>query len=95
MKKLWSGIKAIINFNDSKLNPIINLKKCDGNVITDPVTVANTFNDFFVNIGNHTEKSIPKSNVPFSNFFKGDFSHSFFITSVSAAEVSSIISSFN
>ena len=26
MKKLWSGIKAIINFNDNKLNPLINLK---------------------------------------------------------------------
>ena len=86
----------IINFKESKLNPIINLKECYGNVITDPVTVANTFNAFFVNIGNHTERSIPKSKVPFSNFSRfSDFSHTFFIISVSAADVSSTISSLN
>ena len=95
MKKLWSGIKSLIDFNDSKLNPIINLKMWNGNVITDPFSVANTFNDFFVNIGNHTERSIPKSNVPFSNFLKDNFSHLFFITSVSTVEVSSIILSLN
>lgn len=35
MKKLWSGIKSIINFSDNNLRAAIHLDGINGNLITD------------------------------------------------------------
>ena len=78
MKKLLPGIKAIVNLRDSKLGPSIHLKDDCDHLINNPVTVSNTFNDFFANVCSATANSIPKTTTHFSNFLKGYYHDSFF-----------------
>ena len=49
MKKLWSGIKSIININNNRLHTMSQIVH-DGQVINKPTEMANVFNDYFVNI---------------------------------------------
>ena len=50
----------------------------DGKEIDSPDDVANTFNRFFSNIGNETEKTIPKGKTDFASYLKHNFASSFF-----------------
>ena len=59
IKKTWEGIRKVINpgkptsFEISQLN-------IKGKIIDDPKDIANSANDFFVNVGPNTEKTVPK-----------------------------------
>lgn len=94
MKKLWSGIRSIINIKDNK-HPMVHSLTENGISINNPQDVVNKFNHFFVNIGKSTDKTIGKSNKHFSTFLNGNYTNSFFFLHcpVTPAEVSSVISS--
>ena len=49
-KKVWEGIKSIINIKNSK-NNIISQLKVNEKSIDDPNEIAKSLNDFFVNVG--------------------------------------------
>ena len=57
-KKIWEGIKSIINIKNPK-GTTINQLKLNEKIIDDPKEIAETVNKFFVNIGPSTEKEIP------------------------------------
>ena len=61
-KKIWEGIRSIINLSNSKNNSISQLK-VDEKIIDDPKEIASALNNFFVNIGPNTEKTIPHNPV--------------------------------
>ena len=70
IKKTWEGIRKIINpgkpleFGISQLN-------IKGKIIDDPQDIANNVNDFFVNVGPNTEKTVPKTgNISPERFLK-------------------------
>ena len=48
MKKLWSGIKSIVNISDNKTGINISHLLQDGKEIDDPQKMANTFNNFLL-----------------------------------------------
>ena len=48
-KKLWEGIKSIINTKNSKLSNINQLKIND-EILDNPKEIVEAFNDFFVNV---------------------------------------------
>ena len=53
-KKLWTGIRQILK---TTTNPSSNINIYrDGRLITDQKTVADDFNDFFINVGTITIK---------------------------------------
>ena len=58
-KKIWEGIRSIININKSKFKCISRLNVNDKE-INNPKEIVETINDFFVNVGPNTEKSIPQ-----------------------------------
>ena len=58
MKNTWKGIKDILNQKKTSQISQINHKNVN---ITNPSEIANTFNNFFANVGPNCEKQIPKS----------------------------------
>ena len=57
-KKVWEGIRSIINIKNSK-KTLINQLKINDRIIDQPKEIAETVNNFFVEIGTNTEKNIP------------------------------------
>ena len=57
-KKVWEGIRSIINIKNPKGTSISQLK-VDDRIIEDPKEIAESVNDFFVDIGKNTERNIP------------------------------------
>ena len=66
-KKIWEGIKSIINIKNQKSSSISQLKLND-KIIDDPKEIAESVNNFFVNIGPSTE-----NNIPHNPFIKPEF----------------------
>ena len=65
MKNTWEGIRSIISLqkttNDSPT--IISL---EGHTVTDPRTIANTFNSFFCSVAAEVQSEVPFSYKSFS-----------------------------
>ena len=90
-KKLWEGIKSIINTNNSKFSNI-NQLNVNNVVIDNPKEIVEAFNDFFVNVGPNTEKDVPINPIikP-DKFLKNTNQFDFVISNISIEEVLDII----
>ena len=58
MNKTWKGIKELVN-TKSNLSTNITQRKANNTIIDDPKLISDTFNNFFVNAGPNTDKTIP------------------------------------
>ena len=93
IKKIWSGIREIVNIRNSKSHKITQLK-VGGKTIINSKDVSEKLNEFFVNVGPTTESSIPKSqNISALKFMKQRNQYEFIIAHVSNEEVLDIINS--
>ena len=72
MKKIWSGIRSIINISKVKANDILSILE-SGKTVDNPYAIANIFNNFFVNVGINTNKDIPNGNCCRTFLLKGNF----------------------
>ena len=85
IKKSWQVIKSIIN--KRKYCPV-NLKfKYNGDVISDRKTVANKFDNFFVNVGQSLANEIPSIDRCPSEYIKVEISENFFVSAVTENEI--------
>ena len=73
-KKLWQTINNMTKSNttQTKLNTIIN----DDKIITDPIDISNTFNDFFTNIAKKLDDNLTKPVTDPMSYMQGHFPHS-------------------
>ena len=70
MKKLWTGIKSIVNVKaKNQLSQISHLTD-NGVHITDPVKMAHVFNQYFVIVGSNVDKPITRTRKSPLDFFK-------------------------
>ena len=91
MRKIWSGIRSIINVSKVKADYIPTLLE-NGKLIDNPSAIARTFNNFFVNVGKNTDKDISHGSYCPTSFLKGNFPDSMFLSPVNSYEVESYIS---
>ena len=93
MKNTWEGIRSIISLrkttNDSPT--IISL---EGHTVTDPRTIANTFNSFFRSVAAKVQSEVPFSYKSFSEYLPPPNQESFFISPCTKEEIIEIILSF-
>ena len=90
-RKIWEGIKSIINTKNSKGTNISQIKVND-RIIDNPKEIVETVNDFFVNIGPNTENDIPHN--PFikpEKYLKNTNILNFIFVPISTEEVLEII----
>ena len=91
---IWKGIWQLITLKPkSKAHP--NIVKVKGKDITNPIEIANAFNNFFINIGPNLSKTILESSKPFKNFLKNSSLNSFLVKPTSEDEVNKLISQLN
>jgi len=90
IKQTWKGIKDIIN-TKSAISPKTTQLKINGQVIDNALDISNSFNNFFVNVGQKTEKEIPIVNRSPESFLKDRNDFNFLLTCVSNDEIISII----
>ena len=60
MRNMWSGIRLIINMNKKAGSSISHLTH-NGKEISDPIKMANTFNNYFVNVAQKINEKIPET----------------------------------
>ena len=96
MKKTWQGIKQIININN-KAGVQINQLYHKGKQINTNQEMANTFNEFFTEIGPQLDKEIPQSKRPggCKIYLNSRIPNSFLISITDPQEISDIINNFD
>ena len=91
IKKTWEGIRKIVNVKKSTKFSISHLN-INGKIVDEPIDIANNFNNFFVNVGPETEKSIPRiPNQSPNQFLKNRNQFDFIIAHISEEEIVDII----
>ena len=68
LTKVWQRIKEIININKKTSQKIQNINS-DGKLITDHKNIANTFNNFYIDIPKQTEKKDSQNMQKISGLF--------------------------
>ena len=94
MKKLWTGIRSIVNIKHKAIVQVPQIYE-NNSLIKEPRMIANSFNNFFVNVGKTIDGKILFSGASPEKFFKNLENDSIFISPVVPEEIISIISSLN
>ena len=92
MKNTWKGIKTLINSTNSTYRKVSALD-IGNRVTTDPLEMANSFNDFFTKIGPELENKLPnvqRLRNP-SLYLKNRVTNSFLISPTSTDEIENLI----
>ena len=92
MKKLWSGIRSIINVS-SKSRYCISQLIQDGKEIDDPKKMANIFNKFFINVSQKVTSGIPRTPKCPPDYLKRRNDKSLFLSNATPEEIEALINS--
>ena len=90
IKKTWMGIKSIIN-TKNEISPKTSQLNVNGKMIDDPKSIANSYNNFFTNVGQNIDNDIPNINKSPESFLKQRNDINFLITKVSHEELIDLI----
>ena len=93
MYNTWKIIKDAMNL--AKNNPGIIKIKYNNVTSEDPISVANSFNEFFSLIGENLAKNIPPSDKPFFDFLGPRNSNTLFLDPIHRNEIIDIVSNLN
>ena len=94
MKRLWTGIKSIVKVKQKSIVQISQLYH-NGEFIKDPKSIANVFNNFFVNVGQNIGKHILYCGTSPKCYLKNCVCNSVYLEPVTDNEIMSIIESMN
>ncbi len=87
---LWKCFGPIINPNKKSATKINRLITPEGKDVTSTVDIANTFNDFFVNVGPNLSQNFPQE-TDFRKYLGHPNRYSMFLSPTSADEIKAII----
>ena len=91
IKNTWKGIKSLISLKTVASHVPTILSLDNGDTITNPYDIVNTFNNCFASIAETTKKSIKYSHKHLSN----ETSSTIFLQPTDKEEITNIISSLN
>ena len=95
IKNTWKGIKSLISLKTvaSSIPTVLSLD--NGDTITNPYDIANTFNNYFASIAETTKKSIKYTHKHFSDYLSNESDSAIFLQPTDKEEIANIISSYN
>ena len=95
IKNTWKGIKSLISLKTiaSSIPTVLSLD--NGDTITNPYDIANTFHNYFDSIAQTTKKCIKYSHKHFSDYLSNETSSTIFLQPTDKEEIANIISSLN
>ena len=89
MQKTWSVIKRILNKSKGGVSRSMIIH--NNETITDDHKIANSFNNFFVNVGSKLANRIPSSPISPSRYMKNQIVNSIFLETVSPEKLLQVI----
>ena len=95
IKNTWKGIKSLISLKAVASSVPTVLFLDNGDTITNPYDIANTFNNYFASIAETTKKCIKYSHKHFSGHLSNESSSTIFLQPTDKEEIANIISSLN
>ena len=95
IKNTWKGIKSLISLKTVASNVPTVLPLDNGDTITNPYDIANTFNNYFASIAETTKKSIKYTHKHFSDYLSNESDSTIFLQPTDKEEIANIISSLN
>ena len=95
IKNTWKGIKSLISLKTIASNIPTVLSLDNGDTVTNPYDIANTFNNYFASIAETTKKTIKYSHKHFSDYLSNENSSTIFLQPTDKEEIANIISSLN
>jgi hypothetical protein len=95
-KVIWKTLNEIMNRNKtSSMLPKEFIGNSPGEKITDPKSIANRFNGYFVNIGPGLAKKLSNSKTNFDKYLTNSYKRSFFINPITKDELENEINNLN
>ena len=91
-KKVWKGINQLLN-KQKKSHKDIFLE--DNGLITDPKSVANRFNDYFINIADKLSSKIVNKNTRFQDYLKNPNKSKLLLNETTPDEIIKIINNLD
>ena len=85
-KKTWDGIRELVNVSKKK-NNLPNKIYYNDKEINSPLDIADSFNDFFSNIGKNVEEKIPKLTTSYSAYMNNPNDKSIFLSACDNDEI--------
>ena len=95
IKNTWKGIKSLISLKTVASNVPTVLCLDNGDNITNPYDIANTFNNYFASIAETTKKSIKYSHKHFSDYLSNESISTLFLQPTDREEIVNIVSSLS
>ena len=95
IKNTWKGIKSLFSLKTVASSVPTVLSLDNGDTITNPYDIANTFNNYFASIAETTKKSIKYSHKHFSDYPSNERSSTIFLQPTNKEEIANIISSLS
>ena len=95
VKNTWKGIKSLISLKTKASSVPTILSMENGDTITNPYDIANSFNNYFASIAETTKRSIKYSHKHFSDYLSNESSSTIFLHPTDKEEIANIISSLN
>ena len=89
MKKLWSGIRSVVNVS-SKSGSCMSWLIQDDKEIDDPKKMASIFNKFFVNVSQKVTSGIPRTRKCFLDYLRQRNGRSLFLSNVTPEEIKTL-----
>ena len=90
IKETWNILKSVLTKKNDKSSfpQQFNINNIN---ISDKSTIANSFKDFFSNIGKITSNNIAKANTKFSDYLNNPIPNSIFLEPVEASQINEIV----
>ena len=95
IKNTWKRIKYLISLKTKASSVPTVLSRENGDTITNPYDIANTFNSYFPSIAKTTKRSVKYLHKHFSDYLSNESSSTIFLQPTDKEEVANIISSLN
>ena len=81
----------IISSTKNKKGGNVSVIIADDNTITDPIQIAENFNNFFTSISTNLQKKIPPTKKTFTDYLEKPNSENFIIAPTTTEEISDLI----
>ena len=95
IKNTWKGIKSLISLKTVAASIPTVLSLDNGDTVTNPYDIANTFNNYFATIAETTNKSIKYTHKHFLDYLSNESDSTIFLQPTDKEEIANIISSLN
>ena len=95
IKNTWKGIKSLISPKTVASNVPTVLSLDNGNTITDPYDIANTFNNCFASVAETTKTPIKYSHKHLSDYLSNENNNTIFLQPADKEEIANIMLSLN